>query len=87
MAVAVVVLCWRARPPGWPGRTGSAGRPGVVAAAAGSVGDDTVVAEAASRPDALVVSADRGLRRRLPARVDVLGPSWLLAQLDGRPAS
>jgi hypothetical protein len=29
----------------------------------------------------LVVTADRALRRRLPAGCDSTGPSWLLAQL------
>jgi hypothetical protein len=30
----------------------------------------------------LVVTADRGLRKRLPAGVAVAGPGWLLALLD-----
>jgi conjugative relaxase-like TrwC/TraI family protein len=32
--------------------------------------------------DVLVVTADRGLRARLPAAVGVAGPGWLLARLD-----
>ncbi len=49
-------------------------------------GDDALAAEAAALDtgDAglLVVTADRGLRARLPAAVDVAGPGWLLARLD-----
>lgn len=49
-------------------------------------GDDALAAEAAAL-DAdgrvvLVVTADRGLRDRLPAGADVLGPGRLLAHLD-----
>lgn len=49
-------------------------------------GDDALATEAASL-DAdgrrvLAVTADRGLRARLPATVDVTGPGWLLARLD-----
>ena len=52
--------------------------------AAGS-GDDALAACAADlagrdRP-VLVVTADRGLRSRLPAGMPVTGPGWLLAQL------
>ena len=57
-----------------------------VARAAGS-GDDEVVAEAerlvAAGDDVLVVTADRGLRARLPAGVAVTGPGSLLAALPG----
>ena len=49
-------------------------------------GDDALAAEAASpaarERDLLVVTADRGLRGRLPEGVDVAGPGWLLARLD-----
>ncbi|RBY75162.1 hypothetical protein DQ239_17645 [Blastococcus sp. TF02-09] len=49
-------------------------------------GDDALAAEAAAL-DAegravLVVTADRGLRDRLPGAVEVVGPGWLLARLD-----
>ena len=48
-------------------------------------GDDALVATAAelARGDSplLVVTADRGLRARLPADVPVAGPGWLLEQL------
>jgi hypothetical protein len=51
-------------------------------------GDDAVVAVAtqltAAGTDALVVTADRGLRARLPDGVPVTGPGWLLAELDRR---
>ncbi|MBJ7451536.1 MAG: hypothetical protein JHC71_05550 [Blastococcus sp.] len=49
-------------------------------------GDDALAAEAAvlaaGDRRVLVVTADRGLRARLPAGVDVAGPGWLLARLD-----
>ena len=49
-------------------------------------GDDALAAEAtaldADGRRVLVVTADRGLRVRLPATVDVAGPGWLLAVLD-----
>ncbi|WP_116450268.1 hypothetical protein [Blastococcus litoris] len=57
-------------------------------------GDDVLAACAArlsgeGRP-LLVVTADRGLRGRLPAGAAVTGPGWLLARLDeigrARPA-
>jgi hypothetical protein len=55
-----------------------------VVRAAGS-GDDAVVAEAqrlaAAGDDVLVVTADRGLRARLPAGVAVTGPGTLLGAL------
>jgi hypothetical protein len=52
--------------------------------AAGS-GDDTLVNVAAERTDHVtLVSADRGLRRRVEALgADVVGPRWLLERLDG----
>jgi hypothetical protein len=49
-------------------------------------GDDAHVAEAAALTEAgravLVVTADRGLRARLPEAAAVTGPGWLLARLD-----
>ena len=47
-------------------------------------GDDAlvdVVVDLAGRP-VLVVTADRGLRDRLPDGTAVAGPGWLLAELD-----
>jgi len=51
--------------------------------AAGS-GDDALVQFAAEHAadDLLVVTADRGLRDRLPGGVGVAGPGWLLEELD-----
>jgi hypothetical protein len=53
-------------------------------------GDDALAATAAE-PAAdgtslLVVTADRGLRARLPAGTPVAGPGWLLDQLDALAA-
>jgi hypothetical protein len=49
-------------------------------------GDDVVAGcaeELAGRGESLlVVTADRGLRARLPAGTPVAGPSWLLARLE-----
>jgi hypothetical protein len=49
-------------------------------------GDDTLVDEAgrlaADGSDVLAVTADRGLRARLPAGTRVAGPGWLLRVLD-----
>ena len=49
-------------------------------------GDDALADEAAALDDGghvvLVVTADRGLRARLPVAVDVAGPGWLLERLD-----
>ncbi len=57
-----------------------------VVRAAGS-GDDALVAEAArlaeAGEDVVVVTADRGLRARLPAGTAVAGPGWLLDALPG----
>ena len=54
-------------------------------------GDDAVVqcAEelAAEEIPRLVVTADRGLRARLPPGTPVAGPGWLLAQLDRMDAA
>ena len=48
-------------------------------------GDDALVALAGEQAGtaALVVTADRGLRARLPSGMPVAGPGWLLAVLDG----
>ncbi len=60
---------------------------GVAVVRAPGSGDDALVAEAgrllAAGADVLVVTADRGLRARLPARVPVTGPGRLLAALPG----
>jgi len=47
-------------------------------------GDDALVAYAAEHAadGLLVITADRGLRDRLPAGVAVAGPGWLLGELD-----
>ena len=56
-----------------------------VVRAAGS-GDDALAEVAAELADAdddlLAVTADRGLRARLPAGTRVAGPGWLLAALE-----
>ena len=53
-------------------------------------GDDALAATAAELADAdddlLAVTADRGLRVRLPASAAVTGPGWLLDTLDGLAA-
>ena len=54
---------------------------GVTVVRAEGSGDDTVAALAAAG-DLLVVTADRGLRGRLPDGTSVAGPGWLLALLD-----
>jgi rRNA-processing protein FCF1 len=60
---------------------------GVTVVRAPGSGDDALVAEAgrllAAGADVLVVTADRGLRARLPAGVPVTGPGRLLAALPG----
>ncbi len=54
----------------------------VTAVAAPGSGDDTVVEVAASLPgQVLVVTADRGLRARLPTALAVAEPRWLLDHL------
>jgi hypothetical protein len=62
---------------------------GVRVVRADGSGDDALVACAQDLTDAgaplLVVTADRGLRARLPAGVPVVGPGRLWAELD-RPA-
>jgi hypothetical protein len=55
---------------------------GVAVVRAPGSGDDALAAEAGRRADLLVVTADRGLRARLPAGTAVLGPGRLLAALD-----
>lgn len=58
---------------------------GVAVVRAPGSGDDALVAEATrlvgAGADVLVVTADRGLRARLPASVAVTGPGRLLAAL------
>ncbi|MGY1806839.1 hypothetical protein ACI8AF_05670 [Blastococcus sp. SYSU D00669] len=53
-------------------------------------GDDALAARAAALAGAgdppLVVTADRGLRARLPAGTPVAGPRWLLERLHGSGA-
>jgi len=56
-------------------------------------GDDALAATAADLADGgrtadadlLVVTADRGLRERLPTAARVTGPGWLLAAVDPAP--
>ena len=52
-------------------------------------GDDVVAADAAELAargtPLVVVTADRGLRARLPPAAAVVGPGWLLERLDGTP--
>ena len=62
---------------------------GVQVVRAPGSGDDAL-AEAAAElvdggADLLVVTADRGLRARLPATARVTGPGWLLDRLDELP--
>jgi hypothetical protein len=46
-------------------------------------GDDEIVAQAAALAGrVMVVTADRGLRERLASSVHVVGPGWLLDQVD-----
>jgi hypothetical protein len=58
---------------------------GVTVVRAPRSGDDALVAEAerlaAAEQDTLVVTADRGLRARLPVETPVAGPGTLLAVL------
>ena len=59
---------------------------GVQVERAARSGDDTLADRAARLAAAgsplLVVTADRGLRARLPSGTPVAGPGWLLATLD-----
>ena len=61
---------------------------GVTVVRAPGSGDDAVVAAVADAAggsvDLLVVTADRGLRARLPG-IATAGPGWLLARLDDAP--
>ncbi|MGY1640956.1 hypothetical protein ACI782_07435 [Geodermatophilus sp. SYSU D00703] len=63
---------------------------GVTVVSAPGSGDDALVARAARLAgegrDVLVVTADRGLRERLPDGVAVTGPGWLSSALDDPPA-
>ncbi|MGY1691012.1 hypothetical protein [Geodermatophilus sp. SYSU D01105] len=63
---------------------------GVSLARAPGSGDDALVACVArlvrEGRDVLVVTADRGLRDRLPAGVPATGPGWLWSALEDRPA-
>jgi hypothetical protein len=60
---------------------------GLTAVRAPGSGDDALAAAAAELSAAgeapLVVTADRGLRARLPDAAAVAGPGWLLRILDG----
>lgn len=71
--VATVVLEGAAKRAEAPGGLGVIHAPGS--------GDDAIVDAAKARVDAhaevLVVTADRGLRERLPETVHVVGPEWL----------
>jgi hypothetical protein len=61
--------------------------PGVRLVRAPGSGDDALVAVAGELgPDVVAVTADRGLRDRLPAGVAVAGPGRLLAALDALEA-
>lgn len=57
---------------------------GVTLLRADGSGDDVLAAVATDRSgeDLLVVTADRGLRARLPVGAAVTGPGWLLDRLD-----
>ncbi|MCF6733883.1 hypothetical protein [Blastococcus sp. KM273129] len=63
---------------------------GVAVVRAPGSGDDALATTAAELAGAgeevLVVTADRGLRARLPGGIAVTGPGWLLAELDRRTA-
>ena len=77
-AAVVAVVEGRARDTAAP--------PGVRVVRAPGSGDDALVSCAAELGGAgervLVVTADRGLRARLPAGTRVTGPGWLLGVLD-----
>jgi hypothetical protein len=67
------------------GAPAPAGSPGLRLLLAEGSGDDALVTaarqEVAAGEELLVVTADRGLRARLPAGVAVTGPGWLLERL------
>ena len=60
---------------------------GVTVVHAAGLGDDTLVSVAAESDDAVVlVSADRGLAKRVRSSgADVVGPTWLWDALDRTP--
>ncbi|MGF1647158.1 MAG: NTP pyrophosphohydrolase [Kineosporiaceae bacterium] len=60
--------------------------PGVETVRATGSGDDEIVAQARRRPGATVVTADRGLRTRLPPGTPVAGPREFLDRL-ARPGA
>ncbi len=66
------------------GRARAASGPdGVEVRRAEGSGDDELVRAAEElAPPLLVVTADRGLRARLPAATAVTGPGWLIARLE-----
>jgi hypothetical protein len=73
------------------GRAREAAAPdGVRVVRAPGSGDDALVSCAAELVAAgrsvLAVTADRGLRARLPGSVAVTGPGWLIARLGSGPA-
>ncbi|MGF1662420.1 MAG: NTP pyrophosphohydrolase [Kineosporiaceae bacterium] len=59
--------------------------PGVDVVRAAGSGDDEIVSQAARRPGAVVVTADRGLRGRLPQGTPVMGPRDFLDRLGPDP--
>ncbi|MGH3788606.1 MAG: NUDIX domain-containing protein [Pseudonocardiaceae bacterium] len=60
---------------------------GVEVVRAPGSGDDTIVDVARGAGDCVVVTADRGLRARLPSHADPLSPSTFLSWLNPHPAS
>jgi hypothetical protein len=56
---------------------------GVTVVRADGSGDDEIVTQARRHPGATVVTADRGLRARLPAASRVMGPREFLDGLTG----
>ena len=64
---------------------------GIRVVRAGGSGDDALASSAeelaATGTPLLVVTADRGLRARLPAGAVVTGPGWLLGSLDAAEGS
>ncbi len=90
LASITAVLEGRARaatdPDGGSDPDSASGRLSVLRAEADG---DTAVVRAANELDGagervLVVTADRGLRARLPQAAAVTGPRWLLALIDGQ---
>ncbi len=77
--VVVLVLEGQARRGPGEGVTGN-----VRTVHAAGEGDDRVVQEVTGLPDAVVVTADRGLRARVEAAgARCVGPGWLLERLAG----